>query len=525
MPVMDIIKASVNMAFSPRVPIVGGGSSAQSWAGGSGDGYPATVRAYNGNEIVSAAVNLLMSSASEPHIIGRRYRRNRPQIRTEMRHLNASGVYDIPGRWQRDSHMVRNGFWETLDAHPLVTLLNNPNPYQDRAEFYSQLVMDYYLAGNAYVIKARYRDGMLEGTVGELWRLRPDRIKPVPGDMSKGEPYLKGYEYTVDGQNKVLIPTDDILHFKTQDALNPYEGVSPIIAALERVDIDRAMRTFLRTFYQRGGASIGGSMNFKGKMDQAQKDDIRARLRRMFNGGQYDILISAAEDVQWHPFGLNRGLTDAAPRDIDAVNEARISMVLRIPPGILGLLIGLETSSYANQRASWAVLWDVTLVPFLSRLEAVLNRSLVPDFGNIDEVVFDLSDINALREDEDALQERARKNYAAGLTGFYETRLKIGAAPTPTPGELFPVPTTAVLTPVERLGEQPEPPAPPALPEPQVEARVGRPRIEDDPGARAIYDEAMSLNERYPHLTWAHIAARVSVSERTLREYRKRFEG
>jgi len=490
--------------------------------------YQATVRAYKGNEIVSAAVNLLMNSASEPHIIGRRYRRNRPQVRAEIRHLNAQGIYDTPGRWAADSWMVRNGFWETLDTHPLVTILNSPNYAQDRAEFWSFVVMDYYLAGNAYLLKARYASGLLEGAVGELWRLRPDRVKPIPGDMSKGEPYIKGYEFTIDSQTKRTIPVEDVLHFKTRDPLNPYEGCSPIIAALDRVATDAAMRRFLRTFYERGGAGVGGTLNIKGatqSMDQKQKDEIRQRFRSMFSGGQYDILVTSAEDVQYQAFGLDRGLRDAVPKEVDALNEARIAMAFGIPGSILGLLIGYESSSYANKRSDFQVLWDVVVAPFLSRLEAVLNKKLVPEFGGIDEVVFDLSDITALREDEDALQERARKNYSAGLAGFYESRVKIGYSPEPPQGELFSVPTTGVLTPVERLGETQEPPAAPPSDDEATTNRAGRPRIEDDPSARALYDEAMALHERYPTMTWAQVAARVSVSERTLREYRKRFEG
>lgn len=514
-------------------PISGGGVSFPGF-GQTDASYQATVRAYKGNEIVSAAVNLLSSSAAEPHVIGRRYRRNRPQVRAEMRHLNAQGLHDVPGRWAADSFMVRNGFWETLDTHPLVTLLNKPNPYQSRAEFMAQLVMDYYLAGKAFELKARYGSGLLEGAVAERWRLRPDRVTPIPGDMSKGEPYIKGYEYRIDSQTTRTLPAEDVVYYRALDPLNPYEGVSPIIAALERVEIDKTMRTFLRTFYQRGGAGVGGSLNIKGgTLDQKQKDDIRQRFQRIFAGGQYDVLVSSAEDVQYTAFGLARGLTDALPKEVDNVNEARIAMVLRIPPGILGLLIGLETSSYANQRAAWSVFWTITMTPLLSRFEETLNQAYIqplpstgqPEFGGIDEVVFDLSDINALREDEDALQERARKNYSAGLAGFYESRVKIGYSPEPPEGELFSVPTTGVLTPVERLGEAPEPPAAPPSEDEATTNRAGRPRIEDDPSARALYDEAMALHERYPALTWAQVAARVSISERTLREYRKRFEG
>jgi hypothetical protein len=55
-------------------------------------------------------------------------------------------------------------------------------------------------------------------------------------------------------------------------------------------------------------------------------------------------------------------------------------------------------------------------------------------------------------------------------------------------------------------------------------AKVGRPRLEEDAGARAIHLEAMVLRERNPLMTWDQIAARVGVESRTLRKYRDRFD-
>jgi HK97 family phage portal protein len=501
--------------------------------------FDATVRAYTGNEIVAAAINLLTSSAAEPHIIGRKYRRNRRDVTNEKRYLNAVGIPNRAGRKQIDAILVRNGFWEEVDErqHPLVKILNNPNPYMSRGQFWGQIVMDRYLAGNAYVLKARYADGVLPGAVAELWRLRPDRVKPIPGNMEAGEPYVKEYEFTIDVNTKRKIATEDILHFKTLNPLDPYVGLSPVATLLPRVAIDTYMRNFLQTFYQRGGAGVGASLNIKGKMDQQQKDDLRARFRRMFSGGQYDVLVTSAEDVQYVPFGLDRGLRDALPKEIDAVNEARIAMVFGIPGSILGLLIGYESSSYANKRSDWQVFWDLTMTPLLSDFDDVLNLGLVPEFGGIDDVEFDLSDIRALQEDEDKMQARARDNFTSGGWSLQEYRQATGVTPEPPTGELFYIPSGGQVMPAERLGEEPEPPPAPApvLPSGEEEAPTalltmprqlgpGRPRLEDDESARAIHQQAMNLRNRSPHLSWAHISARVGVDERTLRKYRSRFD-
>lgn len=505
--------------------------------------YQSTVRAYLGNEIVSAGLNLLAKSAAEPHIIGRRYRRAKAQVRTQAKLLNAHGIPNRPGAKLIDAMLVQNGYWEEVESHPLIDLLNKPNPYTSRGQMWAMVVLDIYLAGNSYLFKARYIDGLLKGAVAELYRLRPDRMRPIAGDMSKGEPLIKAYEYSA-GTNRVTIPVEDVIHFKTRNPLDPFLGVPVIMSLMPRVDIDTYMRRFLSTFFERGGAGVGAIFNVKGKMDQATKDGIRERFRRMFGGGVLDILVTSADEATYTPLGLNRGLRDALPKEIDAVNEARMGMVMGIPGSVLGLLIGYETSSYANQRQAWQIFWDITMAPMLSDFDDVLNLSLVPEFGGVDEVCFDLSDIHALQEDEDAFQERARKNVDAGLWTIEEGRLKTGVSASPEDGQhlLLPTRSTLVPTPIEDMvPENPPPLAQPMQPaalimeavqmiaaskaEALIEApRRGRPSIEDDDGARAIWDEASRLKGQYPSMTWEQVAARVGVVDRTLRKYRSIFE-
>jgi hypothetical protein len=142
-------------------------------------------------------------------------------------------------------------------------------------------------------------------------------------------------------------------------------------------------------------------------------------------------------------------LKDALPKELFAMLSAELSMVFGIPASILGQLIGLESSSYANRRADWQVFWDVTMTPLMTGIGDVINHAFLnpddPEFGGIDEVCFDLSTIRALQEDEDALQERARKNFAAGLGSFEESRQKIGLDPEPVEGHLLLPPGTSLI--------------------------------------------------------------------------------
>jgi HK97 family phage portal protein len=77
------------------------------------------------------------------------------------------------------------------EPHPLTALLGRPNPRQERAAFLEALCAHLLLAGNAYVEAVT-----LEGTVRELYALRPDRMRVVPGP----DGWPEAYEYAVAGR-------------------------------------------------------------------------------------------------------------------------------------------------------------------------------------------------------------------------------------------------------------------------------------------------------------------------------------
>ena len=416
-----------------------------------GSNYLGFSGAYMRNEIVFAAIEMLATSAGEPHIMGTRRQRSSPQIRNEIRNLWATGTpyYQVPSR------LIRNGFVKEVPDHPLVCLLNNPNPFMSRSQLWGTVVMDRCLAGNAYILKAR---GPL-GNIAELWRLRPDRVRIIPG----GE-FIKAYEYNT-GAGKVEYPPEDIMQFKTRHPLNDYYGMPPLMAIAARVDIDDYMKNFLKTFFERGGAGIGGVLSVKNQLSQQQRDDVRALLESRASGPSnwHRTLVLDATEATYNQMGLNRGLRDALPKELDAVSEARIAMAFGIPGSILGLLIGYESSSYANKRQDWQVFWDLTMTPLLSDLDDVLNLKIVPDFAGVDEVAFDLSDIRALQEDVDKIHERHRKNVGAGLETWEEGRDGLGLDPDIVEGTLI-IPSNMTPTKVALLDEPPPPPPVPQLP-------------------------------------------------------------
>jgi HK97 family phage portal protein len=498
---------------------------------GSEPTYEQCARAFMSNEIVNRAVRLLATSAAEPCIEGRRWRRERPQYQAARKIANVRHAGPIQAL--RRDYLVRNGFYEDLPNHPLVKLLNRPNPYmKTRAEMMQLLVMDRLIAGNAFILKARNPDF---GNVAELWRLRPDRVRII----TNSDGYPVACQYTV-GETRTLFPYEDVIHWKELHPLSDYLGLSPMSSILPRVASDESMREMLRQFYGSGGSGPGSILTLSGSLSEEAKTETRAKLRSLLNhpGAFRETLILENGTSTYQRLGLDRGLTDAVPKDVNAVMESRIAMPFGIPASILGLLVGMESSSYANKRSDWQVLWDITMTPMMSSFDDGFTAGLCPEFAGIDEVQFELSDIRALQEDVDALHKRHRDDYMAGLESWEEARGGIGLDPDTSDG-LYLIPTTGELTPFDRLTAVD--PAPVQVAAPQIpaanliasefsaafqqldRAKGGRPPLLADPGARAIYDRAMSLRAKNPTWSWLEVADKLGISERQLRRYRTEF--
>ena len=463
--IRNLMLRDVPAAAAMSVPSGGGYAVAASAAN-----YQAYARdGYQRNEIVFSAIELRATSAAEPPVIGRRKvgEARRRQVRAWLVDNGVSAM-------QADYH-VKN-LHEDVTEHPLIDLLRKPNPFMEAYEFWSTVVMHRDLAGNAYALKGRAANGDVVG----LWLLRPDRVRVVP----ESPHLISAYRYTLGGQS-VLIPPEDIIHFRTRHPLEDHYGQPPMMAITGRVNVDNYMRDFVAAFFRNGGQP-GAVLAIKNKLSQEAKDDLREQMRNAYAGpaGWFDWLVLDANEASYTPLQMQLGQRGLVVPELNAISESRISMAFGIPGSILGLLIGYESSSYANQRQAWENFWDITMSPLFIELIAPLTRSLLPEFGGLDELLFDLSQVRALQEDVDKLHDRWRRDVAAGLAPIEEARAALGMEPSPSEGT-FLIPANYIPTPAKELGNAPAPaeqaaralwalasPPPAALPEARIIAEA-----------------------------------------------------
>ncbi len=376
------------------------------------DGYAR--EGYAGNEAVFACIEQRATSVAEPRMKAR-----------------------IRGAWTTEA-----------PKGSILELLTHPNPFMDGFEFFATVIMHRDLAGNAFALKVRSG----AGKVVELWMLRPDQVKVVP-DRAR---YIARYEIDLGMGEIVRVPVNDIIHWKTRNPLNPFYGQPPLMAASGRVDIDNYMRGFVSAYFENAGIP-GGVLSVDGQLSDEARKEIKARFRNGYAGprGWHELLVLDKSKATFTPMTTNLGSSGLVVPELERITVRRVCAVFGVPPALIGL--DDANTSYASMEVIRRSFWDDTLSPLYKELAAPLNDApkryadqvqtgLTSDFPGVDEVAFDLTDVRALREDEDKLAARERADLGVGGLTLEEFRERRGYGAVPAEGT-FLVPSNFVAVP------------------------------------------------------------------------------
>lgn len=291
-----------------------------------------------------------------------------------------------------------------LTTHPLLTLLQNPNPQQGLPRFMEALISYLLLAGNAYIEAVFSHEEPFE-----LYLLRPDRTKVVPGISGIPE----AYDYTLNGRT-LRIPVDPlngksrILHIRTFHPLHDWYGMSPIEAAAHAIDQHNAVAGHNLSLLQNGGRPSGALQINPGQgeiLSEEQRSLLRQELRTVYEGcknaGRMMILEG---NFEWKEMGLS-------PKDLDFIegknlSAREIAQVYGVPPMLVGVPGDATFSNYKEARYH---LWEDTILPHLEMIKGELNQWLAPYFGNNLILDFDTDSIPALAPKREALWSKIEK--------------------------------------------------------------------------------------------------------------------
>ncbi len=255
--------------------------------------------------------------------------------------------------------MPFKGERELPEDNPLARLIRRPNPMQGTSRWLHSTVAWHCLTGNSYIEAVpTIAPGRGSSPVGELWCLRADRMKIIPGPNGMPE----AYRYSVPAGDKdfpvnIVNGRSMVLHLKDFHPLDDWYGLSPVEVAARWIDLDNAATT-MNYHLMKNGANPSGIFSYKGSMQPAQFESAEKNIRDKWSGvinagrpillpGEWSFqrVTETLRDMEW-----TEGMREAGRRICAAWGVPHVLII----PG---------ESTYNNRESGRLELWEHTVLP------------------------------------------------------------------------------------------------------------------------------------------------------------------
>lgn len=329
-----------------------------------------------------------------------------------------------PGLWKQ----LDTGQEEQIRDHPLLRLLQRPNPHFTGPLLWMATMMDWSVDGNAYWLKIRDRIG----NVVELWWVPSWMIRPQ-SDPEDTSVFISFYEYKPDYGEPIRIDPTDIVHFRFgADADDQRKGYSPLKSVLREVFTDDEAAIYTASLLRNMGVpGLVISPEAGVQMTDADADATKGYIKARFGGdnrGDPMVMTGATKIAQ---FGLSPD--QMLLRDLRRIPEERVSAVLGVPAIVAGLGAGLERSTFTNMGEAREMAYESTIIPTQRIVAEDIRFQLYdPDFTATADAIwstrfgFDLTKVRVLQEDLTRQAARLDQGVRGGWIRVDEARRHMG---------------------------------------------------------------------------------------------------
>lgn len=389
-----------------------------SWQGGSGAIRGISSILWNGstasspdeNSAVAACISSITDAITEPEL--------------KIRRVKADGSY------------------EEVKNSKILSILARPNKFCSWRLLLQATAYSYKMDGNAYWLKVR---SLATKQVVELWYVPHWAMRPMCEIGKEDSDFISYYEMiTVRGTKRV--PVEDVVHFRMGiDPADPKVGLSPMKSLVKEYRADNSASDYAFSTLENMGVTggvISPDVSLPDDVSPKFIESLREQIQQKTTGKNRGRFLGLSIPVKFQQFGLS-------PKDVEVstlrrIPEERISAVLNVPAIVAGLGAGLERSTFSNMAEARKHFTQKCLKPIWEVIAEEINLQLLPDFNGkfsltsseTDEVWFDLSKVQDLQEDQDALHKRYREDFISNLTTLGESRAALGFETDPAIADL-----------------------------------------------------------------------------------------
>lgn len=248
-----------------------------------------------------------------------------------------------------------------IEDHEVVTLLKNPNEFDDWFSFIEGASADLSLTGNTFWLLNeinKYRQPL------QIYRLDPKRTKPIPDKVA----FIRGYRYEGDAGSKIDFDLEDVIHTKYFNPLDQYLGMGKIEAAAMTMDTDYYSAEYNKNFFI-NGARLSGILQSDRDISLAEMPRIEEQVKKLYQGrkNMHKIAILGSS-LKYNP-------TAIAQKDMEYLagrkfTRDEICVIFNVPPPKLGIM---DNANYKMEEAD-RTFWSECMSPHLKRLELKLDQ-------------------------------------------------------------------------------------------------------------------------------------------------------
>lgn len=306
--------------------------------------------------------------------------------------------------------------------HDLMKLLRQPNQDMGMAEFLQFAITYNPIGGNCYIHKIRNMDGK----VIALYPYSDINVTPIQGRNSE-EGFVREYEFDPGDGKTVVIPKEDIIHWKWMiDPEFPFKGIGAIELCAQEVDKDTEASAYIYALLKNNAVPpLVVNLEEDDDSTQDEIDAMGAKWIQKHSKGQ-PAFVSAGMKVTQLGYDLNK----LAAETLADVPETRIAANFHVPPSVAGLNVGVKRSDYGDTAARKAFT-EQTLMALWRSFASEMYNGLKDDFNLPANYTlkFDVRDVGALQELKKDQRTSVNELWKSGLVTRSEAKRELGIKP------------------------------------------------------------------------------------------------
>lgn len=274
--------------------------------------------------------------------------------------------------------------------HPLYEMLTHPNPYLKGDQLFWTTLLWIALRGHCFWV--------VDTEDQRIWPLSPDCFRPVLRSGTRGE--LVAWKFRTPvfmdrksaGMVEETLSLDEVIEFKCPDHRDPLKGISRVAAIAPTVRQDLDMRDYAKSVVENDG-DPGGVITYDAVMTEEERRDWLSKWEDRHKGpGNKRRTALLDSGFKYIPIALSPQEMQGAQQQ--EWNRSEILSVLGVPPSVLGVT---EYVNYATDLGQKSNFWQHTVLPMLRLIETTLDATLFREESDAVVGLFDLRNVDALR--------------------------------------------------------------------------------------------------------------------------------